>query len=50
MCSRKINFQGHFLQLRSWFLKKKYPEKLIDEGMEKSEFFPANLQAKKCEK
>ena len=36
--------------MRSWFLKRKYPEKLIDNEMKKVRFFPANLQNKKREK
>ena len=36
--------------MRSSFLKKKYPEKLIDNEMNKVRFFPANLQNKKFEK
>ena len=36
--------------MRSWFLKRKYPEKLIDNEMKKVRFFPGNLQNKKCEK
>ena len=35
--------------MRSWFLKRKYPEKLIDNEMKKVRFFPANLQNKKRE-
>ena len=34
----------------SWFLKRKYPERLIDNKMKKVRFFPANLQNKKREK
>ena len=36
--------------MRPWFLKKKYPEKLIDNEMKKVRFFPPNLQNKKREK
>ena len=36
--------------MRSWFLKRKYPEKLIDNEMKKVRFFPANLQNKTREK
>ena len=36
--------------MRSWFMKRKYPEKLIDNEMKKVRFFPANLQNKKREK
>ena len=50
ICSREMDFQDHCLQMRSWFLKRKYPEKLIDIGMKKVRFFPANLQNKECEK
>ena len=39
ICSREKNFRDHRLQMRSWFLKRKYPKKLID-----------NLQNKKREK
>ena len=31
----------------SWFLKRKYPEKVIDNKMKKVRFFPANLQNKR---
>ena len=34
----------------SWFLKRKYPERFIDNKMKKVRFFPANLQNKKREK
>ena len=50
ICSREKNFRDHCLQMRSWFLKKKYPEKLIDNEMKKVRFFPANLQNKKHDK
>ena len=50
ICSREKDFQDHCLQMRSWFLKRKYPEKLIDNEMKKVRFFPANLQNKKREK
>ena len=36
--------------MKSWFLKRKYPEKLIDSDMKKVRFFPTNLQNKKREK
>ena len=36
--------------MTSWFLKRKYPEELIDNEMKKVGFFPANLQNKKREK
>ena len=49
-CSRKKDFRDHCLQMRSWFLKRKYPEKLMDNEMKKVRFFPANLQNKKREK
>ena len=48
--SREKDFQDCCLQIRSWFLKRKYPEKIIDNEMEKVRFFPANLQNKKREK
>ena len=35
--------------MRSWFLKRKYLEKLIDNEMKKVRFFPANLKNKKRE-
>ena len=47
MCSREKGFQDHCLQMRSWFLKRKYPEKLIDNEIKKVIFFSANLQNKK---
>ena len=50
ICSREKDFQDHCLQMRSWFLKRKYPEKLIDNEMKKVRFFSANLQNKKGEK
>ena len=50
VCSRKKDFRDHCLQMRSWFLKRKYPEKLMDNEMKKVRFFPANLQNKKREK
>ena len=50
ICSCEMDFQDHCLQMRSWFLKRKYPEKLIDNEMKKVRFFPANLQNKKREK
>ena len=50
ICSHKKDFRDHCLQMRLWFLKRKYPEKLIDNEMKKVRFFPANLQNKKCEK
>ena len=49
-CSREKDFQDPCLQMKSWFLKRKYPEKLIDNEMKKVRFFPANLQNKKREK
>ena len=36
--------------MRSWFLKRKYPEKLTDNEIKKVRIFPANLQNKKREK
>ena len=36
--------------MRSWFLKRKYPEKLIDNEIKKVRFFPVNLQNKRREK
>ena len=48
--SREKDSRDHCLQRRSWFLKRKYPEKLIDNEMKKVRFFPANLQNKKREK
>ena len=36
--------------MRSWFLKRKYPEKLIHNEIKKVRFFTANLQNKKREK
>ena len=50
ICSREKDFRDHCLQMRSWFLKRKYPEKLIDNEMKKVRFFPANLQNKTREK
>ena len=50
ICSREKDFQDHCLQRRSWFLKRKYPEKPIDNEMKNLRFFPANLQNKKFEK
>ena len=50
ICSREKDFQDHCLQMRSWFLKRKYPEKLIDNEMKKVRFSAANLQNKKREK
>ena len=49
ICSREKDFRDHCLQMRSWFLKRKYPEKLIDNEMKKVRFFPANLHNKKRE-
>ena len=50
ICSPEKDFQDHCLQMRSWFLKRKYPEKLIDNEMKKVRFFYTNLQNKKREK
>ena len=36
--------------MKLWFMKRKYPEKLIDNEMKKVRFFHANLQSKKREK
>ena len=36
--------------MRSWLMKRKYPEKLIDNEMKKVRIFPSNLQNKKLEK
>ena len=36
--------------MKSWFVKRKYPEKLVDNEMGKVMFFLANLENKKCEK
>ena len=36
--------------MRSWFLKRKYPKKLIDNEMKNVRFFPANQQNTKREK
>ena len=38
------DFRDHCFLLKSWFLKKNYPEKLIDNKMKRVNFFPANLQ------
>ena len=50
ICSREKDFRNHCLQMRSWFMKRKYPEKLINNEMKKVRFFLANLQNKKREK
>ena len=50
ICSPEKDFQDHCLQMRSWFLKRKYPEKLIDNEIKKVRFFPVNLQNKRREK
>ena len=50
VCSREKDFRDHCLQMRSWFLKRRYPEKLIDNKIKNVRFFPANLQNKKPEK
>ena len=42
ICSREKEFGNHCLQMRSWFMKRKYPQKLIDIEMKK-DFFSANL-------
>ena len=47
ICSRGNDYQDHFLQIRSWFLKRKYSEKLNDNEMKKFSFFSANLHRKK---
>ena len=49
-CGNEKNFGDHCLQMKSSFLKRKYPEKLIDSDMKKVRFFPTNLQNKKREK
>ena len=49
ICSCEKDFRDHCLQMRSWFMKRKYPEKLIENEMKKVRFFPANLQNKKRE-
>ena len=50
ICSHEKDFRDHCLQMRSWFVRRKYPEKLIDNEMKKVRFFPANVQNKKREK
>ena len=50
ICSHEKDFRDHSLQMRSWFLKRKYPEQLIDNEIKKVRFFPANLQNKNHEK
>ena len=35
--------------MRPWFVKRKYPEKVIDNEMKKVRLFPPNLQNKKRE-
>ena len=47
--SRENYFWGRSLQMRSRFLKRKYPEKLIDNEIKKVSFSPVNLQRKKGE-
>ena len=50
ICSSEKDFQDHCFQMRSCFLKRKYPEKLIGNETKTVIFFPANLQNKKREK
>ena len=38
--SRENNFWIHCFQMKSWLLKRKYPEKLIHNEMKKVKFFP----------
>ena len=39
ICSCEKDFQDHCLQMRTWFLKRKYPEKIIDNEKKKVRFF-----------
>ena len=50
ICSREKDFRDHCLRMRLWFLKRRYPEKLIDNEMKKVRFFPANLQIRSVRK
>ena len=43
ICSHEKDFRVYCFQMRSWFLKRKYPKKKV-------RFFPANLQNKKRKK
>ena len=38
MCSEESDFNEHSLNLRSWFLKRGYPEKIINTEMSKVKF------------
>ena len=38
VCSEESDFNGHSLTLRSWFLKRGYPEKIINTDMSKVKF------------
>ena len=38
LCSFEQEFQGHKRNLRSWFVKRRYPEEIIDKEMSKVKF------------
>ena len=38
VCSQESDFKEHSLNLRSWFLKQGYPEKIINTEMNKVKF------------
>ena len=48
LCSYEENFLKHKADIKSWFLKKEYPEKIISSEIDKVKF--SNIDRKSCSK
>ena len=50
VCSQESDFNEHSLNLRSWFLKQGYPEKIINTEMNKVKFNVDNKRSNNRQK
>ena len=50
LCSLKKDFNYHKLNMKVWFIKRSYPESVIDKEMEKVPFSEQGQKSKKVEK
>ena len=47
LCSEENDFKNYLSQMKSWFLKREYPEKLIEKEMRKVKFFKEGIKKAK---
>ena len=50
LCSEENNFKNYRSQMKSWFLKREYPEKLIENEMRKVKFCKEEIKKAKVVK